>query len=66
MGVDLKKKKGDIACDFYNKYPEDIELMKELGIDSFRFSISWSRLLVNGKGPVKKKKTRPQWNKKLS
>ena len=35
---------GDIACDHYHRFPEDIRLMKDLGIDSYRFSISWSRI----------------------
>lgn len=36
------------AADFYHRYPEDIALMKELGLKSFRFSISWSRIFPNG------------------
>lgn len=35
---------GEIACDHYHKYKEDIALMKEIGIESYRFSISWSRI----------------------
>ena len=35
---------GDIACDHYNLYEEDIELMKELGVESYRFSIAWPRI----------------------
>ncbi len=34
----------DTGADFYHKYPEDIKLMKELGINTFRFSISWARI----------------------
>ncbi len=41
-----------IACDFYNRYEEDIDLIKQLNIPNFRFSISWSRLLPNGIGEV--------------
>jgi beta-glucosidase len=41
---------GDIACDHYHHYTEDIQLMRELGIQAYRFSISWSRLIPNGKG----------------
>lgn len=37
-----------LSADFYHKYPEDIALMKELGLKSFRFSISWSRIYPNG------------------
>ncbi|XP_037496901.1 beta-glucosidase 17 isoform X2 [Jatropha curcas] len=40
---------GDVADDFYHRYKEDIKLMKKIGLDSFRFSISWSRILPNGK-----------------
>lgn len=39
---------GDTACDFYHRYREDIKLMVELGLKSFRFSIAWPRLLPNG------------------
>ena len=38
----------DYGADFYHKYKEDIKLMKELGIKSFRFSIAWSRIYPNG------------------
>ncbi|MBB5394398.1 GH1 family beta-glucosidase [Mucilaginibacter sp. AK015] len=41
-----------IACDFYNRYTEDIDLVKTLNIPNFRFSISWSRILPNGTGEV--------------
>ncbi|XP_038993836.1 beta-glucosidase 17-like [Hibiscus syriacus] len=40
---------GDVAIDFYHRYKEDIMLMKKIGLDSFRFSISWSRILPKGK-----------------
>jgi beta-glucosidase len=43
---------GAIACDFYHRYAEDIALMRELGLDAFRFSISWSRVVPDGRGPV--------------
>ncbi len=39
---------GDIACDHYHRYPEDIRLMAELGVCSYRFSISWSRIMPDG------------------
>jgi beta-glucosidase len=43
---------GAIACDFYHRYPQDIELMQELGLDAFRFSIAWPRILPDGRGRV--------------
>ncbi|XVF69419.1 hypothetical protein PTKIN_Ptkin11bG0080600 [Pterospermum kingtungense] len=43
---------GDIACDGYHKYKEDIQLMVDTGLDAYRFSISWSRLIPNGTGHV--------------
>ncbi|XP_046486756.1 myrosinase 1-like [Neodiprion pinetum] len=39
---------GDIACDSYHKYEEDIQWLKELGVDFYRFSVSWARILPNG------------------
>lgn len=41
---------GEIACDSYNRYPEDAKLIQELGAQGYRFSISWSRLFPNGTG----------------
>jgi beta-glucosidase len=41
---------GDIADDFYHRYPEDIELMKSLGLKTFRFSVSWTRIFPSGAG----------------
>ena len=43
---------GDIACDHYHRYPEDIELMAELGIQMYRFSIAWPRIMPQGTGEV--------------
>ncbi|XP_054261404.1 myrosinase 1-like [Macrosteles quadrilineatus] len=39
---------GDIACDSYHKYKEDVQLIKQVGFNHYRFSISWSRVLPNG------------------
>jgi beta-glucosidase len=41
---------GDIACDHYHRYKEDIALMRTLGAQAYRFSISWSRVLPEGRG----------------
>ncbi|XP_075642448.1 beta-glucosidase 11-like isoform X2 [Castanea sativa] len=43
---------GDVACDGYHKYREDVQLMVDIGLDAYRFSISWSRLIPNGRGPI--------------
>ncbi|MGI8486738.1 MAG: family 1 glycosylhydrolase, partial [Thermomicrobiales bacterium] len=43
---------GDIACDHYHRWPSDIRLMQELGLDAYRFSIAWPRILPNGRGQV--------------
>jgi beta-glucosidase len=46
---------GDIACDFYHKYKEDIQLMKALNTKSYRFSIAWSRIFPDGTGKPNQK-----------
>src|SRR5437868_3806729 len=43
---------GDIACDHYRRFAEDISLMRELGLTAYRFSVSWSRVLPQGRGAV--------------
>ena len=45
----------DVTCDQYHHYREDAKLMKELGINSYRFSFSWSRILPEGKGAINQK-----------
>jgi len=42
----------EIACDFYNRYEQDIDLIKQLNIPNFRFSVAWSRIVPRGTGPV--------------
>jgi len=46
---------GDVACDHYHRFAEDIQIMKDLGIQSYRFSISWPRILPTGRGQVNQK-----------
>jgi beta-glucosidase len=46
---------GAIACDFYHRYRDDIALMRELGLDAFRLSIAWPRILPEGRGRVNQK-----------
>ena len=46
---------GEIACDHYHRFKDDVKLMKEIGIRAYRFSIDWSRVLPNGFGTVNEK-----------
>lgn len=43
---------GDIACDHYHRWRDDIQLMKEIGLQAYRFSIAWPRILPEGRGRV--------------
>lgn len=43
---------GDIACDHYRRYVGDVALMKKIGLQAYRFSISWSRVLPQGRGAI--------------
>ena len=46
---------GDIACDHYRRYASDVALMKKIGLQAYRFSISWSRIMPAGRGAVNQK-----------
>ncbi len=43
---------GDVACDHYNRFREDVALMRELGLGAYRFSIAWGRVLPEGTGKI--------------
>jgi len=43
---------GDVAADHYHRYRDDVALMARLGVNSYRFSVSWSRVIPTGTGPV--------------
>ena len=46
---------GDVAVDHYHRYKEDIKLMADMGLESYRFSISWPRIIPDGDGEINKK-----------
>ncbi len=46
---------GDLACDHYHRMPDDVALMQELGLQTYRFSVSWPRVLPEGRGAVNSK-----------
>ncbi|MEV4162560.1 GH1 family beta-glucosidase [Nonomuraea dietziae] len=46
---------GDVACDHYHRWPEDLALMSDLGVNAYRFSLSWPRIQPEGSGPVNPK-----------
>jgi beta-glucosidase len=43
---------GDVACDHYHRWPEDLDLMATLGLEAYRFSVSWPRVIPDGTGSV--------------
>lgn len=54
-GNTYKNTTGEVAIDFYHKFEEDIALMKEMGLKSYRFSVSWPRIFPKGKGEINQK-----------
>ncbi|OLP57374.1 beta-glucosidase [Rhizobium rhizosphaerae] len=46
---------GDVACDHYNRLEEDLDLIQSLGVDAYRFSIAWPRVIPDGTGPINEK-----------
>ena len=46
---------GQVACDSYHKYPQDIALLKQLNLKSYRFSTAWTRIQPDGSGPANQK-----------
>ena len=51
-GKTLNGDHGDIACDHYHRFRDDVELMRELGLGAYRFSVSWPRVMPQGRGVV--------------
>lgn len=52
QGKILNGDTGDLACDHYHRWKEDLELLTFLGVDAYRFSVSWPRILPEGIGEV--------------
>ena len=51
-GRTVNGENGDVACDHYHRWQEDVDLMAELGLRGYRLSLSWSRLQPLGRGPL--------------
>jgi beta-glucosidase len=54
-GLVANDENGDVACDQYNRYRDDVALLRSLGLNAYRFSVSWSRVLPEGRGKVNEK-----------
>lgn len=54
-GYIIRNENGNVACDHYHRYREDVAIMKELGLKSYRFSVSWPRVMPEGYGTVSEK-----------
>jgi beta-glucosidase len=46
---------GEVACDHYRRWPEDLALLSQLGVNAYRFSVAWPRLFPTGAGPVERR-----------
>ncbi len=51
-GKTYNNQNANLACDFYHRYPEDLQIIHDLAIPNFRFSVAWSRILPQGIGKV--------------
>jgi beta-glucosidase len=54
-GTTWRGHNGETACDHYQRYREDVALMKQIGLRAYRFSVSWTRILPEGRGTVNEK-----------
>ncbi|MDE1170099.1 MAG: GH1 family beta-glucosidase [Verrucomicrobium sp.] len=55
QGKTYHKHTGDVACDHYHRWQEDIGLMKQIGLQAYRLSVSWTRIFPDGTGAVNQK-----------
>ena len=51
----VRAETGAVACDHYHRWETDLDLMKDMGLDAYRFSMSWARVLPEGRGTINKK-----------
>ncbi|MCA1441342.1 beta-glucosidase [Ensifer sp. IC4062] len=51
----FERHNGDVACDHYNRLEQDLGLIKSLGVEAYRFSIAWPRIIPEGTGPINEK-----------
>ena len=54
-GKTFKGTNGDVAVDHYHRYKEDVRLMAEMGMKTYRFSVAWTRIFPNGRGEINQK-----------
>ncbi len=54
-GAVWNEQSGEVACDHYHRYAEDVAIMKDMGLHAYRLSISWPRVLPEGTGQVNEK-----------
>jgi beta-glucosidase len=54
-GKIFEKQNGDVACDHYHRYRDDVGIMAELGLNAYRFSVSWPRVMPGGTGAPNQK-----------
>ncbi|WP_037389452.1 GH1 family beta-glucosidase [Sinorhizobium americanum] len=51
----FERHNGDVACDHYNRLDQDLDLIESLGVEAYRFSIAWPRIIPEGTGPINEK-----------
>ena len=54
-GAIYRGQTGKVACDHYSRFGEDVDLMREMGLSGYRFSVAWPRVVPDGCGPVNQK-----------